>query len=291
MNVNKLIILGLSIFLWFGCEKPGPIEIIDNQDDSNLIEMKTIGNSNDSLFVNPDVDSSALIDSYFGKLIVVGVRHDAHARSDSFIKAEAIFLDKSNPIRRNNFLIAYPSLDMGCITLNSDTLLKVQRQIRIGARDSIIGYRYHLRKPYEYTAGQEFQWQGSGNNGISAFNILLTLPPEIRVREIIPRYISVNDPMHIKWNCDNQYVFITISREAHLVQRAWVPIFQLRIKNIRGAITIPTKILSMLPTKRYQRYLFTFSSESKDIANIDGYPDNILVHSASIHNIILDVRN
>ncbi len=137
--------------------------------------------------------------------------------------------------------------------------------------------------------GDRYSWRGSGNASIGAFNKTGVSAPEMRILEVSPNFVPTQAPMTLRWKCSNTYVNLFISRESNQLQRAWVPVLHLRIRNIKGEIQIPAKVLEMLPLKRYQRFLFTLTSEAQSIETVPGYADAVLLHSASIHNMLLNV--
>jgi hypothetical protein len=300
--INKILnsfILSI-IVLVFGCQKPVPVEIVDEQDDSKYIEVTALGNTNDSIFVSSGIDTTGLISlensKYFAKMIMTGIRYDRTNRFGNIImtesiSAEAIFLDKSKPIQQNGHLMTYPSFDVGNIKINSDSLSKFQRLIRfqMPVVDSVIGYVYRLRRPYNYE--QSYLWSADGKGTIGSFQVAFTPANVIQVLNLPPDTIHTSVPLFIKWQCSNPTINIIISGEEDILygSRKLKPILILRIKNNKGEITLPVKILQMIPLKQFQRFLFTFSSESKFTTSVSGYPDPVLIHSASIHNILLNV--
>ncbi|MBA4313431.1 MAG: hypothetical protein C0417_12480 [Chlorobiaceae bacterium] len=292
LNLTRIPIFLLLIILWHGCQELEPVSITNENNDTQFIEMQTIGNTIDSLLAPSGVDSFGLVGStgkYFARMIITGIRNDLPLRSDSVSQAEAIFLDRLNPFQANGRTFAYPSFDIGSILLNGDTLIKQQRQTRISGKDSLLGYRYQLRKNYSYESGKIYRWQITGNGNIDSTEISISSPSEIRVLQIYPPAILPGVPLNIKWQCTNKFVNIVVSRESGLQQKSWVPIIHLKVRNSKGEVIIPEKILDLLPTKQYRRFLFTFSSESKFSTNLNGYPDSVLVESASLHNILLNV--
>jgi hypothetical protein len=292
LNFTKtLIFLFLPIF-WYGCQEIQPVSIIDENNDTQLIEMKAIGDAVDSLFVTSGVDSFGLSGNngkYFARMMVTGILYDLPLRSDSVSQAEAIFLDRLNPMQTNGRISAYPSFDVGSILLNDDTLRKQQRQTRISGKDSSLGYRYQMRENYSYEAGKNYRWQITGNGNIDSAEVSIISPSQIRVLNISPQAILPGVPLYIKWQCANKFVNIVVSREGGQQQKTWIPTLHLKVRNSKGEVTIPEKILDLLPTNQYRRFLFTFSSESKFSTNFNGYQDSVLVESASLHNILLNV--
>lgn len=284
------VIIGI-LFILSGCQKSDPIELVDEQNDSRFIEVIATGSDADSTFAPSGVDTSGLLNSrYFGKMYFSHVYYSLQSRNDSFMQAEAIFLDKTKPIEWNGHMLGYASFDVGTLMLEDDTVPRLQRRLRLGSfGDSAVGYLYRLRKQHSAGPGGQYHWNGSGNAGVDPFNTTIPSAPEMRVLEINPPFVPPDAPLSFRWRCTNEYVHLFINREGEQPQRAWVPVLHLRIRNMNGEVQIPAKVLEMLPMKRYQRFLFTFTSEERSVTTIPGYPDDILLHSASIHNILLNV--
>ena len=284
------VVLGI-LFILSGCQLSGPIELVNDHDDSRFIEVISVGSDTDSVFASSGIDSAGLLGSrYYGKMLLTDIYYSLPGRSDSFLQAEAIFLDQTKPVEYNGHLLGYASFDVGTLMLEDDTIPRIQRRLRLGPLgDTLIGYHYRLRK--QHTGGQGFQyhWRGFGNAGIGPFNTNVPSAPEMRILEIDPPFVPPGAPLSFRWRCMNEYVHIYISREGEQPQRAWIPMLHLRIRNINGEIELPEKVLDILPMKRYQRFLFTLTSEAQAAVVIPGYPDSVLLHSASIHNILLNV--
>ncbi|MBI5021432.1 MAG: hypothetical protein HZB59_08355 [Ignavibacteriales bacterium] len=292
LNFTKIPVFLFLIMLWNGCQEPQPVSIIDENSDAQLIEMNAIVGAVDSLFATSGVDSSGLggnSGKYFARMVVTGILYDLPLRSDSVSQAEAIFFDRLNPLITNGRTSAYPSFDVGSVLLNGDTLIKQKRHTRLSGRDSSLGYRYQMRENYSYDAGKNYRWQITGNGNIDSAEVSIIAPSEIRVQKIDPQAILPGVPLYIKWQCANKFVNIVVSREGGQQQKTWIPTLHLKIRNSKGEITIPEKIMDLLPTNKYRRFLFTFSSESKFSTNFNGYQDSVLIESASLHNILLNV--
>ncbi len=282
------------LLLLNACQKQTPVELVDNTDDSNLINIQTLPPSVDSLYIISGEDSSGNIgmwnSKFFAKMVFQAIRIDRAIKSDSFVIAEAIFFDKNNPIRHNNRTIAYPSFDIGLLRFNNQILNKFQRRIMVPMHgDSAIGYRYHLRNSYEYNYINS--WSSSGNDSFPPMEFTINTPAQIRITNLTAGSISVTEPLNIKWNCSNPEINLFISAESgSLLQRQLIPVLHLKIKNTKGEITIPVRILELLPVRKYSRFMFTFTSENKFTREISGYPEKILIYTASVHSIMMNLQ-
>lgn len=289
----KKIILTL-ILLLIGCQKENPIELIDDKDDSNLISIQTTSPFTDSLFMVSENDSCGNFDiqhtKFYAKLVTQNILIDRPLQSDSFTTAEAVFYDKNNPIRHNNRIIAFKSFDVGTLRFNAKLMNKFERKIKVNANnDSTIGYRYMLRFNYEHN--NMHNWVASGNDLIDSFMIQYSAPSKLRVLNLRPSTIRISQPLYLKWECSNPVIHLYINaEEGTLMQRRLVPILHLKIQNLKGEITIPVKILELLPIKRYSRYLFSFTSENRITRRINGFSDELLLYSASVHSIYINVQ-
>lgn len=301
--MNKItvkIFVILLIALVAGCQKPGPVELIDDQDDSNLIDIKSIGSVSDTLFAVSVGDTSGNIGAqnsrHYAKLIYQNIRFDRLLRKDSLINIEAIFFDKNNPIEFNNRIIAFRSFDVGVLKFNEDVLNKFPRRLMLPMPpmlpiqvDTLIGYKYQLRKNYELTSTN--RWTSTGNGSINAFDISFTSPPAIRILNLAPWSINQSKPLNIKWECANPKINIYISGEdGNFPTITLTPVMHLQIRNQKGEVTIPVKILELIPVKRFSRFVFSFASEYSRTERVRGYSEDVLVHSSSIHNILVSVR-
>lgn len=285
------VVLGIVI-VFTGCQHTGPIELINEQDNSQFIEIMSVGNPSDTVFSTSGVDSAGLLNpNYFGRMMFADVYYSLPLRADSFIQLEAMFLDKSKPIQYNGHLLGYPSYDVGTLMFDDDTIPRLQRRLRMGSLgDTSIGYRYLLRKQHQNGQIFRYNWRVLGNGSFGPLNTFAPTVQEMRVLEYIPSFVPANGPLTFRWRCTNEYVHLYISREGELFQRSWVPILHLRIRNVNGTIELPAKVLDILPKKHYRHFLFTFSSEAESVVTMHGYQEQILLHTASIHNIILNTE-
>lgn len=295
MISRKIIISAFSfIIILNSCQKQIPVELVDDTDDSNLINIQSLPTSMDSLYLVLDEDSigniGILNSKFFAKMVYQAIRIDKPIRIDSFIRADAIFLDKKNPIKLHNRIIAYPSFDAGILRFNNQIMNKLHRRINIPNRgDSLIGFRYELRNVFEYSILN--RWSTNGNDSFPPFDFSINAPPQIRVKNLYPgTIVKTSEPLKVKWDCTNPEVNLFISAEKGLLQRQIIPVLQLKIKNVKNEVTIPVRILELLPVKRFTRYVFTFTSENKYTKEISGYPEKILIYSASVHSIMLNLH-
>ncbi len=286
----KILFTGLLVILIGGCQKQGPIELIDSIDDSNIIEISAVSTPVDSTFEPVAFDTSGLLNphKFYGKLVFRAIRYERAFKSDSVILAEGIFYDKSAPIIQHGRVITYASYDLGNLSVNSNKLTKIPRKLSPLIRDPM-GFRYHAVLPYQFSINNK--WTASGANPIDSFSVPFTFPSEIKVLNLKPSIVRIGEPLNIKWKCANPIVHLVISAEDEfLPDRIIKPLLHLKIKNTKNGVTIPPKILGLIPWNRHQKFIFTFTSENRIETNISGYPDPVLVHSASIHNIVVGLR-
>ena len=289
----SVVMMGVLLVI-MGCNQPESVELIDTNAGSQIIEVRSIDPASDPLLLLPSVDTSGLAGTGIplGMVNITGVRYDGQAPGDSFLHAEAAFVDTTSPLVDINRVVAYRSLDAGTLRVNDDTLARISREVLTSqsAVPRLVGYLYRFNGPYSYQPGVLYTWAGSGSGQMGSFEITIAPGPSIRVLELAPGTISPGFPLTVRWACDNPEVKIIISRDGESAQRPWVPLLVLRVKNRAGGCVIPAKILGILPVDRFGRFLLSFVSEVQFTTSISGYPGSVLVRAASIHNKLLNVR-
>lgn len=291
MKTSFLLLTALLLAV-AGCQEPGPIGIVDDADDSALISVSYVGAESETAPFQSDVDTMGMpggpSDRYFGRLLFSDVRFGLPVRAESLLCAEALFMDRSRGIQDNGKVRAYGSIDAGTIDFSGDTLLRYQRRYRYSNShaDTIIGPAYQLRNRLENRL--EANWTGSGSAEMARFTVRTQYAPGIWVHEASPPYLRPGEPLTLRWTCDNPTVGITISRQGDMLQKRWIPVLQLQVRNTKQGITIPPKVLEILPLRRTERFMLTISSEIRTAVRLHGYGDSVLVRSASLHNLFFD---
>jgi len=292
--VSTLLVCSLGIL---GCRKPGPIELQDNA-PSELIDVQTI--SSVSLLSN-EADTTGVVardrSSYFGELIVAGVRYDGPNASHTVSVARAMFRNKSDSVIYNGKLLGFRTLFIGGVFIDGLPLYSVPTRIKLGLGlgDTVVGVHYLLvnrdgvgGRGFTFTPSHIHQWRNSPGSGV-VLNVDTRSPNEVRVVRPTPlNPIQQREGLPIEWTGGGDTVRIIISvLEAG---RPPDPIMGIRIHSDSKRVTIPSKIMRLLPTERSSSFIFTFVSQTQSAVQVSGFADMILVHSASIHSILLTVQ-
>lgn len=285
----------LSLFLAFvlltGCQKPAPVELRDSS-ESEVSELQTI--SADSGF-NHDPDTSGLIaERYFGELVVAGIRYDAPGGLHTVSLARGVFRDKTRPVIFNGRRVGYRTLDAGNLFIDGLPLYKMQRRIPGISPDTLVGSFYILSnrdgvggRGFTYLDNHRYEWTNSASNIM--IDVSTTSAKEIRVvNPVAGGLVSQLHGLLIEWIGGEEFIHLIVSIQQP--DSSVRPIIKMKLRSNARRMLIPSKILQMLPVDGSSRFVFSFVSQTRSETTVSGYPDPVLVHSASIHNILLTVQ-
>ncbi|MBI1803320.1 MAG: hypothetical protein HY033_04895 [Ignavibacteriae bacterium] len=293
-------ILALLILFLAGCEKNGPVELTEDGGSRS-----TDLNVENAAIVKEPIDPYAQDSTGFfitaasgfdGRLTIAGIVYDGPESHREASLARAILVDKSSPITINNNsdTLGYRTFDLGAVTID-DIPLQSYAERLIDPRISIdtIGFRYVLMnrdgvggRGFQYSGNHAYQWSISGSPSIPSFAATITSPSAIHVTTPTTHdVLSPGRSLIVRWIGGGQKVSIIIS-SADASQR---PLLQLEVKHNNGGVVIPKRILQLLPTAQ-SRFLFTFTSESRQTLLIDGYNGTICTRAITSHTLLLNVR-
>ncbi len=280
------------------CRKPGPVELQDKT-QSAISDVQPISSVSD--FWN-DSDTTGLVaadqSSYFGELVVAGVRYDSPTQSHTVSLARAIFRSSSDSIMYNGKLLGYRTLDVGGVYIDGLPLYSIPTRIKLnasGTSDTVVGVHYQLinkdgvgGRGFTFVPSHTYQWRNSSGNPV-VLNVDFRSPKEVRVVRPTPLDIILqNEGLPVEWTGGEDTLRLIIS--VFEVGKSPIPIMRLRIQSDSKIVTIPAKIMELLPTERSSLFVFTFVSQTRSTVQANGFPDRVLVHAASIHNLLLTVR-
>lgn len=280
-----------------GCRKPGPIELQDSS-PSEIIDVQSISSAS---YLPNEADTTGLVARdrtlYFGELIVAGVRYDGPSVSHTVSVARAMFRNKSDSVVYNGRFLGYRTLFIGSVYIDGLPLYSVLTRIRlgVGTTDTVVGVHYLLvntdgvgGRGFTFTPSHIYQWRNSPGSGV-VLNVDARSPKEIRVLRPTPLdHIQQREGLPVEWTGGEDTLLLIISVPE--AGRPPNPIMRLRIRSDSKRVTIPWKIIQLLPTDRSANFIFTFISLTRSAVQVSGFPDMILVHSASVHNILLAVQ-
>jgi hypothetical protein len=294
-----LLILS-SIFLLVSCDKPAPTQLID--DTSDDFEVELLNKDLDDQNVISGIDTSGITQNLTGitnLISVSGIKITSRNNTDEFSLAQAMFFDKSKPIKYSNGrLLAYKTITPGTIKFNGTESHIVPYKVRYRDKgipmDTLIGFKYVL---YNIFGGYPDPFYFSYNSSVSfefdpilpGENISFTIPtpPEINGSVTLNgSRINKNLTAKLNWNSSGVgkvTMVISLMRPGQLQS---IPVYRLKTQD-DGEMNIPARFLNELPLERFERIVFTF------VRSYEGYHgsgnNELLVSSQSIHSIVIDI--
>lgn len=296
-------VLALSAVLWLvGCQDKLPVELTLEQSAAAL-EVKVLPAIDSTLIVDASVDTSGVLQweeqSYPATFLVNGVKTDFGGYRSTFSYSRILLNDKRSPIKNFGKVIGYLGLDVGKAKVNSFDLPKTYRpfrtwssflpQVNAGPAYTLVDQDNQPIANFTYASGQRYRFVADGRGAVSPFELAIQSPEEVTVLE--PRAGSIvfrSENLQIRWSgkCGESFRVLVSSFDARFTV-AVKPILQVDVREGSNSIVLPAKVLQSLKASADGRYLFSFISSNRSEARIPGYPENVLVQAASIHNVLL----
>ncbi|MBE0572901.1 MAG: hypothetical protein IH618_15270 [Ignavibacteriaceae bacterium] len=298
-KILTYLIISTSIFILFSCDKPAPTQLVD--DTNNDLEVELLNKDLD----NPSFsgsDTSGITQDLTGVtnlISVSGIKITTENRTNEFSLAQAMFFDKSKPIKYSDGrLLAFKTIIPGTIKFNGTEAHIVPYRIKYREegtpKDTLIGFKYLL---YNIFGGYPDPFYFSYNSNVSfefdpilpgeniSFNILT--PHQINgIVSLSGNKISKNLEAILSWNGKGEKkisVVVGLMRQGQLQS---IPVYRMKTPD-DGELRIPGRYLNQLPLDRFEKIVFTF------VRSYEGYrgsgANELLVSSQSIHSIVIDI--
>lgn len=301
--------IGILIFAlvgFLGCEKPGPIELQQEEYPEPLDVSLFANHDRDTLVVSEyHYDLTGLApneeERYPGTILVNGIKVDVEGYPYVYSYSRAVFVKKDSviPVQGQNFgaVIEHPRLDVGNVSVNNVQLEKkeVFTQIRsvtlIPIRTGVLyrmmneGNAYTV--PFVYRANTRYGISAEGRAQISAFTDAIDSPDEISVVDPKPYSLKFRDEdLVIRWNGKpGQQLNVIISLYDERRLRVGKPLMLLKSSVKSNGLKIPNKLIQLIPRTTSGKYLLTVISANRVERRIAGFSGTVLVQAASIHNV------
>ena len=299
-KILTYLTISASIFLLVSCDKPAPTQLID--DTNNDYEVELLNRDLENQYYTSGSDTSGITQDLTGiknLISVSGIKITDKIRTREFSLAQAMFFDKSNPIKYSDGrLLTYQTLIPGLIKFNGTEANIVPYRLKFRdsgmPRDTLLGNKYVLYNIFggfpdpfyfNYNSSVSFEFNPFiGGNNISF--IILT-PPEITGAVILTgKKINENIQAMLNWNSGNTKKITVIVGLIRPNQISSVPIYKFRTAD-DGEMRIPGRLLNQLPLDGFQKIVFTFI---RSYETYQGAGNNeLLVSSQSIHSIVIDI--
>jgi len=305
--VKKLLppfLLASFVVLLGGCHDKMPLEVTSTQPADHL-EVASLQPSIETSLAKSTVDTTGVLNTeqskYFATMFVSGVKYDVGSARQTVSYSSVTFSDKNYPVERDGRKLGFRGIDLGRVQLNGMQMIGVQRYVHLfsfpipGGRDTAVGPSYVLANrngaganEFHFHGTSKFKWDVSGGIPISPFSVAIQTPDEITITS--PKStstISKNEDLRVRWTGKPESFRIVISA---LRTSDIQPILQINIKKLDGNITIPAKILGLLPTDTFPTFLFSFISSRTGEYVVSAFSEKVFVSASSVHDVVLTLQ-
>jgi hypothetical protein len=273
-----------------GCQKQGPVELIDSDGLSQDLELMTLDRA-DTMYEPNDLDDSQFFPpvnrTSMGRLVVQGSLFEVGNEHHEASMAHAIFF-KRIALLGGTVLTAISAGEIRVDQLGMDVVAK--RIVRAQG-DTTVGIQYALvsvdgvgGRGFQYLGNHEYQWTGLGGLQIQPFQCTIRSPEKLQITS--PQTgssISASQNLRVRWQGGGKSVEVLIRNAEPGSGRQ--PVMQFRLRSNQGGVLIPSSILRGLPTDRSE-FLFTFSSTEQSTIQIGGYAEEVVVLSRHSHTVL-----
>ena len=299
----KKILIYLTIlifgFILFSCDKPAPTQLVD--DTNNELEVELLNKDLENPY-SIGTDTSGITQDLTGitnLISISGIKITNENRTSEFSLAQAMFFDKSIPIKYSDGrILAYKTIIPGTIKFNGIEAHIVPYRIRYREggipKDTLVGNKYLL---YNIFGGFPDPFFFNYNANVS-FEFDPILPGE-NISFNIPTPNQINGAISVSGNKNNKNLVATLrwngigEKKVSIIiglirpgQLQSVPVYRMKTPD-DGELIIPGRYLNQLPLDRFEKIVFTF------VRSFEGYHgsgnNELLVSSQSIHSIVIDI--
>lgn len=299
-----IFLLVCAVIFLGGCHDKLPLVVTSDQPADDL-EVASLQPSVETSLSKSTVDTTGVLNTegskYHATMFLSGVKYDVGTTRQTVSYSSVTFSDKNQPVVHDGRELGFRGIDLGRVQINGMDMIQAQRFIHLfdfpifGSRDTAVGPSYVLAnrngrdaKDFNFSGNSRFEWNVSGTIPIDPFSVAIQTPDEITITS--PRstsIISKKDDLHVQWVGKAASFRLIISG---LRQSDLQPILQINLKKSDGNITIPAKILALLPTDTFRTFVFSFISSTTTELQVSNFSDEIFVAASSIHDVVLTVQ-
>lgn len=292
------LVISTTAFILSSCDKPAPTQLID--DTNNELEVELLNKDLENPYLS-GADTSGITQDLTGitnLISISGIKITNENRTSEFSLAQAMFFDKSIPIKYSDGrILAYKAIIRGTIKFNGTEAHIVPYRIRYREggipKDTLIGNKYLL---YNIFGGFPDPFYFNYNSNVSfefdpilpGENISFNIPTPNQMNGIVSlsgSKMSKNLEATLNWNGRGEKrisVIIGVIDSGGIS----IPIYKMKTAD-DGFLRIPGRYFSQLPLDRFEKIVFTF------VRSYEGYHSNgendLFASSQSIHSIIIDI--
>ena len=149
MKKYFLYIVVLFAFIYSGCDKPGPTELVE---DEETFDVEILGKDINDEYCSNGYDSSGVIEdrkNFVSIVSVSGIKLTKDNATINISSAQTIIFDKTRPVRSpRGILLGYRTITPGIIKFNNIQARLRDFHIRLKEAgnliDSVLGKKYEL---------------------------------------------------------------------------------------------------------------------------------------------------
>ena len=293
------LFISASMLFLVSCDKPAPTQLVD--DTNGDFEVKLLNKDLDNPY-STGTDTSGITQDLTGitnLISVSGIKITNENRTSEFSLAQAMFFDKSNPIKYSDGrLLAYKTIIPGRIEFNGTEAHIVPYKIRYREegipKDTLVGSKYLL---YNIFGGFPDPFYFSYNSSVSFEFIPFGVGSNISFAIATPAEINGNVSLNgskngrdlratLKWNPAGIKKVSIVVGLIRADQKSSIPIYRMKTKD-DGELIIPERYFNQLPLDRFEKIVFTF------VRSYESYHGSgnseLLVSSQSMHSIVIEI--
>jgi hypothetical protein len=300
MKKYFIYIVVLFAFIYSGCDKPGPTELVD---DEESFDVEVLGKDINDEYYSNGYDTSGVIEDRknFASIVSVsGIKLTKDNATINISSAQTIIFDKTRPVRSpRGVLLGYRTIAPGIIKFNDIQARLRDFHIRIREAgnlvDSVLGKKYELfnidGRPiydpfiYPYNSSITFSYNPFFGGQLSNFEILT--PTEVTGYVKLVRLNEQNKfRAELNWNSEGSNNFSIIIGGIRNSNQQNFPFYRIRTKD-DGKFIIPASLLKNIPRDRFNKITISFIRKFDKLVQVQN--TDLYVSSQSIHTIIVDI--
>jgi len=299
-KILTYLIIPATVFLIVSCDKPAPTQLVDDTD--NNYEVELLNKNIDDQYFSSGSDTSGITQDLTGitnLVSVSGIKITDKIRTREFSLAQAMFFDKSKPIKYSDGrLLSYQTITPGIIKINGTEANIVPYSIRFRdkgiPRDTLIGNKYLLYNlfggwpdPFYYSYSSSVSCEFTPFIGGNTIDFNIFTPQEITgTVTFTGSRQDKNLEVILNWNSTGRGKVSVIIGLMRPNQLSSIPVYKIRTRD-NGQLRFPGRYLNQLPLQNFEKIVFTFVRSNEAYY---GSGNNVLLTSAqSIHSIVIEI--
>lgn len=301
MKKYLIYLLAIVALIFSGCDKPNPTELVNDSNDSEILDVEIIAKDFNNEFYSNGFDTSGITDdirNYESIISVSGIKLTRNGNTDHISYALTMLFDKTKPFKSpKGIVLGYNTIIPGVIKFNDVTARLSNYRIRYLENgvliDTILGKKYELFRlngrafndPFTFHYNSSITFSFNPFIGQSS-NFDIITPKEI-TGNVKLVYLNNQNKINaeLTWVGENVNNYSIILGGVRNLNQQVVPFFRIKTKD-DGHLIIPHSILRNIPRDRFNKISFTFIRKFEKLTPLQN--SDLYVVSQSIHTIIVD---